>query len=118
MHEQSNLSVLDSQHTDAVKQALGRLLCSEVAETTYAEILDGLPTVDSFIEFHYVQTDHAGHPVFELDHTSLCPGIVERIRKFRRDFDPLKLSFPSTVRPSFLSSSQSAGCRAAGLPFS
>ncbi|KAL2022503.1 hypothetical protein VTK56DRAFT_5110 [Thermocarpiscus australiensis] len=89
--EHTSISVLDRQHAEAFKQALARILSTKVAESTYAEILDGLPTIDSFREFHFWQE---GHPIWELEHTSLCPGVLERTRAFREAFDPLQLTFP------------------------
>lgn len=89
-----NLSTLDSTHADAFKQALARILGTKVALFTYAEILDGLPTIDSFREFHFWQE---GHPIYQLGHTSLCPGTIERARAFRESFDPLQLTFRSAV---------------------
>ncbi|KAK4129827.1 hypothetical protein N657DRAFT_630627 [Parathielavia appendiculata] len=86
----NDLSVLDSERTNAVQQALGRLLAMEVAEASYSNILDGLPTIKIWRESHLKQH---GHPVFELNHRSLCPRIVERIRAFRQHFNPLQLSF-------------------------
>jgi hypothetical protein len=94
MEKADNISALDDEHADAFKHALRRLLSTEVAETTYAEILDGLPTIDSFREFHLLQQ---GNPVFDLEHTLICSGVVERTRKFRREFDPSQLTLPSTV---------------------
>lgn len=92
----TNLTVLDAAHADVFQQALTRVLSTQVAELTFAEILDGLPTEDSYLEFHLRKQ---GHPVFELKHTTLCPGVVERMRAFRDGFDPLTLSFPSAVSP-------------------
>lgn len=90
----SNVSVLDAAHAAAFQQTLTRILSSHVAEFTFSEILDGLPTEESYLDFHL---RIAGHPVFELKHTSICPGVVQRIRKFREAFDPLTLSFSSSV---------------------
>lgn len=90
----SNVSVLDAAHAGAFQQVLTRILSSHVAEFTFSEILDGLPTEKSYLDFHL---RIAGHPVFELKHTSICPGVVQRIREFRDAFDPLTLSFSSSV---------------------
>ncbi|KAJ4307149.1 hypothetical protein N0V88_000528 [Collariella sp. IMI 366227] len=80
------LSALDDAHAAVFKQALARILSTEVAEYTYAEILDGLPTETSFLEFHFYQE---GHPVFTQNHTSLCPGVL--LAAFQR-------SYPGTQR--------------------
>ncbi len=91
----ANVSVLNATHTGAFTEALSRVLSTEVAEFTYAQIIDGLPTEKSFAEFDW---HREGHPVFELEHTSLCPGVLERIREFRHVFDPLALTFPLAVK--------------------
>ncbi|AEO71881.1 uncharacterized protein THITE_2124758 [Thermothielavioides terrestris NRRL 8126] len=93
-----SVRTLDSEHAAAFKQALARLLSTDVAEITYAEILDGLPTVASFCDFHFIQETH---PVFELRHDVLCPGVIDRTREFRAHFDPLQLTFPSTLLSAF-----------------
>jgi hypothetical protein len=86
----SIVSVLDSVYADTFKEALTRVLLTEVAEFTFSEILDGLPTEDSFREFN---ARLQGNPVFELEHNLLCPGAIKRIRSFRDAFDPLTLTF-------------------------
>jgi hypothetical protein len=86
----SNLFVLDTAHAGTFKQALARTLSTPVAEFTFSELLDGLPTEASFLEFHLRQD---GNPVFELNHTTPCPGMIERFRDFRDRFDPLTLTF-------------------------
>ncbi|AEO71879.1 uncharacterized protein THITE_2083603 [Thermothielavioides terrestris NRRL 8126] len=95
----SKISVLDDAHAGAFREALARILSTQVAEFTFSEILDGLPTVDSFLEFH-VYTNQE-NPVFELNHTLLCPGVVQRTRAFRDAFDPLALTFPPGLLSAF-----------------
>lgn len=95
--EPGDLSTVDSEHATAFKQGLARLLSTEVAETTYSEILDGLPTIDSFREFHFRQKEH---PVDVLDHASRCPGVVKKTQKFREGSDPSQLTISSTVSPA------------------
>ncbi|KAG7294574.1 hypothetical protein NEMBOFW57_004650 [Staphylotrichum longicolle] len=56
--------------------ALARILSTDIAELTFSEIFDGLPTEDSFREFN---ARMPGNPVFQLEHTSLCPGVTERL---------------------------------------
>jgi hypothetical protein len=90
----SDISALDSLHADAFKQGLARILSTQVAEFTFSEILDGLPTEDSYHEFHLSGLRKYGHPVFELNHTSLCPGVIKRVRNYRDAFDPQSLTFP------------------------
>ncbi|KAK4097444.1 hypothetical protein N658DRAFT_569336 [Parathielavia hyrcaniae] len=85
--ERSDLSVLDSEHADVFNLALGRLLSSDVAEATLSNILDyGLPTTDAWREFH--------------SHGVRTP-YLKRVRSFRRQFNPLQLSFPITLLSAF-----------------
>ncbi|KAL2022630.1 hypothetical protein VTK56DRAFT_4974 [Thermocarpiscus australiensis] len=93
-----HISLLDDTHADAFKQALTRLFQSDVAELTYAEIVDGLPTEASFLEFHFREE---GNPVFELQHTALCPGVLEKTRRFRETFDPTSLVFSTQLLLAF-----------------
>lgn len=46
--ETSHLDALDDEHANIFKTALSRLLATELAEHTFAEIVDGLPTKASF----------------------------------------------------------------------
>lgn len=93
----TDISCLDREHIEVFRQALTRILSTEVAGLTYAEIIDGLPTEKSFLEFHPYKE---GHPVFELHHASLCSGVIDRIWRFRDRFDPQTLTFPQPA--SFL----------------
>lgn len=93
------LGTLGSEHAALFERALARLLSTQTAEATYSEILDGLPTIDSFEDFHFGQE---GHPVYSTNHASLCLGVVERTRDFRARFDPPELIFPAALGPDFL----------------
>ncbi|KAI1868788.1 hypothetical protein JX265_006767 [Neoarthrinium moseri] len=87
---------LDGEHLNALTTALDHLLRTELAEFTYAQIIDGYPTTDSFHQFDW-HPDLPDHPV-KL-HTSLCDGVLEQARAFRAAFDPLSLRFkPCTLQ--------------------
>lgn len=88
---ESSILGIGAEHGRAFKQALARILSTQVAEFTFSEILDGLPTEESFLEFHLRKE---GNPVFALNHTSLCPGAVQKMRGFRDSFDPLTRTLP------------------------
>ncbi|KPM42479.1 hypothetical protein AK830_g4052 [Neonectria ditissima] len=92
------ISMLESPHKDVFSQALMNILSTDLAEFTYAQILDGLPTVESFRE-SYVWME--GHPVYELDHTQLCEGFLEKARQFRDQFDLLQLAFKKSLLVAF-----------------
>ncbi|TQV94738.1 hypothetical protein IF1G_06749 [Cordyceps javanica] len=87
-----DLGDLDEEHRNSFIKALLRILHTEVAELTYAEILDGIPTSASYFDFYYPQE---GHPA--ISHTELCPGILDRTRQLRDQLDPRTLHFSSSV---------------------
>lgn len=87
-----SLASLDDQHLAPLRQALANLLSTPTAEFTYAQIVDGMPTSDTYMTDHYF---YEGFPV--LTHEELCPGIVEKTRAFRSRFDVLSLQFEPKV---------------------
>ncbi|KAF7554764.1 hypothetical protein G7Z17_g2638 [Cylindrodendrum hubeiense] len=91
--------VLDTEHKETFRQALMRLLSTPLAEFTYAQILDGLPTEQCFLESYYFMHRH---PVYELGHTELCEGFLEKARDFRATFDPSDLRFNQSVHQDWL----------------
>ena len=93
-----NVEVLDTQHRQAFEHALARVLETEVAEQTFAQIIDGLPTRRSFSEFNPLPDAHPTRA-----HTELCPGMVERARAFRSEFKVTMLDFQLPACRSHLS---------------
>lgn len=92
----SNLGLLDQEHTTTFRNALEKLLLKEVSESAYAEIIDGLPTLDSWNKFHQ-WVSAAGNPTIELNHKELCSGSREKAQRLRTQFDVYILLFPSQV---------------------
>lgn len=91
----SNINELDGEHRSILINALGNILSTDVAESTFAQILDGLPTEEVARDgFHYMRD----HPVFVLGHQSICDGFLEKARGFRARFDPLELRYELQVR--------------------
>lgn len=90
----ASLGLLDAEHMKVFRRALNNVLLTEVAENAYAEIIDGLPTRDSWLDFNPWRP---GHPVEELKHDKLCAGSLEKARQLRSDFDIYVISFPSWV---------------------
>lgn len=78
-------NVLDKDHQKAFAAALSNILRTKVAETTLAQIADGLP-------LEHVAFSLRGHRYTGDDpvatHTELCPGALEKTRAFREGFDP------------------------------
>ncbi|KAF5002015.1 hypothetical protein FDECE_10757 [Fusarium decemcellulare] len=85
-----SIDALGEYHKEVFLRALSNLLSTDLAEHTYAEILDGLPTKDSLRESYlYLE----GHPVYELNHSEICEGSLEKAREFRASLNPSSLRF-------------------------
>ncbi|KAK7397905.1 hypothetical protein QQX98_012725 [Neonectria punicea] len=82
--------VLDDVHRETFRRALMRVLATPLAEFTYAQILDGLPTEQSFKDSYFFMDRH---PVYELEHVELCKGFLDKAREFRANFNPSDLLF-------------------------
>lgn len=85
---------LTSDHLDALSTAVESVLSTEIAEITYAQILDGLPMIDVFRDRYSSGLD-IRHPLYQ--HTALCPGVFERMRKYRAGFDTQSLKYDDKV---------------------
>lgn len=90
----SSLGLLDAQHIAVFRTALDRILLADNTETTFSEIIDGLPTRSSWLDYCHWEEEH---PIDVLGHTELCAGSREKARKFCAEFDIHVLSFPTTV---------------------
>lgn len=87
-----SLHHLDAEHLEPLKQALNNLLSTTIAAQTYAQIVDGMPIASVYAEDHWFRE---GLPV--MQHEELCPGVLEKTRSFRSQFDILSLEVPSKV---------------------
>lgn len=97
---QATIEILDGPHQQAVRLAISNILNTEIAETTYAQIVDGLPLID-VVRDVYGDLLWDDHPI--CAHTELGPASLETTRKFRASFDVGTLQFDSTVlTPSFI----------------
>lgn len=81
-------------------RAVANVLSSPIAEVTYAQIIDGLPLSNVALDT-YEGTLCPGHPLLNK-HTELCPGVLERVRKLRTDFDASVLRVDSRVSKPFI----------------
>ncbi len=100
---QLSLVDLDEDHRNLLVRAILRILETEIAETTYAQIIDGLPIADVVDDTRY--PPHGPHPVYDA-HPKLCPGMLDKAREFRAEFRPEVLAFNAQVcsmhnRPSW-----------------
>jgi hypothetical protein len=84
-----------SEHHKAFSRAISNVLSTELALFTFAQIIDGLPTADVSWDRRYSHLVGI-HPIEQ--HEDICPGVLDRARRFREDFDPCILSFDPKVR--------------------
>ncbi|KAK4245686.1 hypothetical protein C7999DRAFT_42773 [Corynascus novoguineensis] len=92
------LEDLAGDHRRLLIRAIERVLSTEVAEFTYAQIIDGLPTGDVAVNSRdqpYGYDQHL-HPIYSA-HDELCPGTIEEARQFRHEFQPEILAFDSKL---------------------
>lgn len=92
----ATIEILDAPHQEAVRLAISNILNTEIAETTYAQIVDGLPLINVVKDVYGGDPLRDDHPIFA--HTELSAGVLETTRKFRTGFDPGILRFDSMVR--------------------
>lgn len=89
---------LDAHHCELFVRALCRVLATDLAKLTYAQIIDGLPLSDTVDD-----TVGGGlsnkHPLYDM-HDELCDGVMERTEEMSDSFDPNVLKFDSQVCPS------------------
>ncbi|KAK3377450.1 hypothetical protein B0H63DRAFT_218904 [Podospora didyma] len=85
----SRIDTLDADHRDPILQAISNILSTEIAEVTYAQVVDGLPLASAVNDAYYLTEND--HPV--LGHKELCPGVLEQTRSFRAAFNPTALLF-------------------------
>lgn len=91
------LACLDAEHLASLDRALANLLSTPNAEFTYAQIVDGMPTSDVYVMYHWF---YEGFPV--LNHEELCPGAMDKTRAFRSQFDIASLKFEPKVYSRWL----------------
>ncbi|EXK31270.1 hypothetical protein FOMG_12997 [Fusarium oxysporum f. sp. melonis 26406] len=84
---------LDQAHQDTVTSAIARILDTDIAEITYAQIIDGLPLGEVAFESRGGMP-HRDHPINHC-HDKLCDGILDSTRGFRSTFYPNILKFDS-----------------------
>jgi hypothetical protein len=86
---------LDTPHLEAFSLAISNIFHTDLALTTYAQLIDGLP-VSEVAWDQYSSKLHRRHPI--NDHIALCPGTLEKAKEFRAEFDLKTLRFNPAVR--------------------
>lgn len=86
--------VLDDRHQAVFQRAMTNVLATDLAELTFAQLVDGLPLWEVAIDMsRHSHTDE--EPV--CNHTELCPGAMEKARALRQTFNPLIMEIRSDV---------------------
>lgn len=88
------LSNLDSTHRDAFTRAIQNILRTDLALDVYAQLIDGLPTGDAARD-QRIRRTAPSHPVHR--HSELCPGSLDKTRRFNDSFTIDELRFESEV---------------------
>ncbi|KAF5685797.1 hypothetical protein FCIRC_3286 [Fusarium circinatum] len=92
---QLTIHTLDQTHQDTVTSAIARFLATDIAEITYAQIIDGLPLGEVAFESRGGMP-HQDHPINHC-HDKLCAGILDKTRQFLKAFSPKLLQFDSRL---------------------
>ena len=88
------VDVLDTEHYRPLVRAIHNITRTDLAEITFAQLIDGLPIVDTVWDMRGTLVSK-GHPL--ISHDRLCDGAMERLRAFRDLFDLIILTFDSPV---------------------
>lgn len=96
----SDISRLDPLHRSALEQAISNILNTDLALTTYAQIIDGLP-LKSVAWDRIRHKLQAAHPI--THHTQLCPGAMDRIKTIKASFRVESLKFTPNLLDAFQS---------------
>ncbi|KPM38190.1 Serine/threonine-protein kinase ark1 [Neonectria ditissima] len=89
--KKASLSVLNEEHRSSIETSISSMLATDISETTYAQIVDGLPLASAASDSYGDLIIEPKHPIYE--HKTLCPGVLEKIRCFRSSLDYGSLEF-------------------------
>ncbi|KAK4033968.1 hypothetical protein C8A01DRAFT_19160 [Parachaetomium inaequale] len=103
------VSGLAQHHRDVFDRALRNVLATELAQTTYAQIIDGFPIVSVAKDARWGHIDHE-HPVFANNHDKICPGAWEKMEEFHSSFNVGVLTMDKRLLHAY--SAESVGSRA------
>lgn len=91
----SSIEILKGERHDMIAQAIFNILSTEIAQSTFAQIVDGLP-LPSVLEDTYGGSDlEPDHPLFS--HESLCPGVLQKTKELLEKFEVKNLKFDTSV---------------------
>lgn len=83
------------EHRGILLQALANLLSTDIAELTFAQIVDGMPLGQVVIRMPVYQRYTFPRPIYE--HIELCDGVLDKARQIRETFDLNILQFDYQV---------------------
>lgn len=92
---------LDDGHRVALDRAISNVISTDIAEYTFAQIVDGLPTAEVAND-RYGYPLHIDHPI--QNHKALRTGVIETIRSFKSDFDSSRIHMKDNVSGHLLTS--------------
>jgi hypothetical protein len=88
---------ITSHHREILDRAIRNVLSTELAQFTYAQIIDGLPIAD--IAWDRRLPGIMGDHIID-DHETLCPGALEKAQEYYKEWDSSSLKFdPEVSRP-------------------
>jgi hypothetical protein len=90
----ASVQELSADHLAAFSQAISNILSTEIAELTFAQILDSLPLIDVYLDKYVFRLNYK-HPL--RNHKVLSPGVLEEIRQYRASFDSTVLQVNAQV---------------------
>lgn len=93
--DKSSIDILDCGGHESVGRALRNTLSTEIAQSTLAQIVDGLPLPSVLEDTHRGLELEPDHPLFT--HESLCPGAFEKTEEILRTFKIENLEFDTSV---------------------
>lgn len=102
--------ILDAAHQAAFQRAVQNVLSTNIAETTFAQIADGLPLLSVALNSPFGHHLHASI----VNHEELYPGALEKVTSFRNEFDCLDMELQVRVLQQY--QSHPAGSKASKLP--
>ncbi|KAK4147302.1 uncharacterized protein C8A04DRAFT_34038 [Dichotomopilus funicola] len=85
---------LDGEYQRLLVRAINRLLSTELAEFTFAQILDGLPTGE--VAYDSLAIPYGDHPIGTV-HDELCPGMVDKLILAYRASSPNSSDFQTRL---------------------
>ncbi|KAF4450476.1 hypothetical protein F53441_6475 [Fusarium austroafricanum] len=88
-------SICLQRHRDVLDKAIRNVLSTELAQFTYAQIIDGLPIADVAWDRRLPRI--MGEHIID-DHETLCPGALENAQEYYKKWDPSFIKFNPDAR--------------------